>query len=235
MLRKFEDMPKENAINSFNLTQGLIMKYLPTLPSLSTVKGYASDALTFVKESYQTYSPVVRQEAEELFETAKDFAGRSVIYIKAKAIENPFVAAFAANLAMFLSAKKATKVVAYPFSFLMSIKTARKIGAAVFVIAAVGANYALVNALELGAKPALLAAGAGYGVAYVIESGFRAYEKKQESERNKWITKVSRLLANKTTESIAVRFSLPMLKKMHQELSRPLTNAEQDLLRVRRG
>lgn len=165
------------------------MNYLPKLPSVDDVKGFFTGAKEYLENAYDTHYPVVR-------DSVKDYANRSYVYIKEKAIENP-VAAFAiANAGLaFIS----FKIVAFVHDKLHlndldkernpNKKDFSKPVAAVFAIACgagvAGVNYVLYHALELTAKVAGMVFG---GVALLTAAAAlmvvrsRASEQKRHTE-----------------------------------------------------
>lgn len=151
------------------------MSYLPSLPSFDTVKGYFTEAKTFVTDSFNTYYPVVR-------DTTKDFAGRlyihiknlpsytkeAAIYAKETALEHPFATAAAANFTLFLLASKIQNATTYVFKFAMNENYAKKASGATFVATVLGANYGMAKVLELAPVPVVAAASLGLAGVVVV-------------------------------------------------------------------
>lgn len=137
------------------------MNYLPTLPSLDTVKGYFLDAKTHAVNTFDTYYPVVRDGAKEYAEQAKDAAGRAYVYVKEKAIENPAATFAGVNFALILLYNKITRVTNAIFSLITDNVTALKVlnNVVFWGVLVPAVNFALYNALEITAEVAAIAFG----------------------------------------------------------------------------
>jgi hypothetical protein len=171
------------------------------------VKGFISTSFTGIKNGFDHYYPVVCDNAKELFVAGKELAGKGVVWIKDRALENPATAVGVMNAALILSARKIHSAIDYLLSFVLRgerfINTRKGIANTVVALTVIGANAALVvtGAVALKAWAIGAAVGGIIGYGMVKYSDYRETKKlKAEFELRK---NVGEFMKNPSNSEIA--------------------------------
>lgn len=196
---------------------------------LTEAKNFLSGTFTSAKNGVEHYYPVIRDEAKELFVASKDFAGRSVIWIKEKALENPTLVVASSNFTLGLLALRMHKLSKKIVGLVLREDNQKLNNRAAWVLvgaAVVGANYLAFGVVAgFAAKTIVIAAASGLALGLTTLKIYNVQQAKEAIKLRELRKEVSGSLLE-ATKSVQLfgKFMLNLtpqeLRKLNEQLSR---------------